>query len=553
LQCASDMSLLKSAILAFAMTTTACAGPQGGFVDDEEQGVSSARCASTPEPGPATVRRLTRFEWDNSVRDLLGDDSQVAKSFVQEEVAYGFANNAEALSVSPVLAEQYMDAAETVADTAVARLDKILPCDPVAIGENACAFTFIDRFAARAYRRPATADEIKRLRAVYDKARVDGDFATGIRWVIEVILQSPQFLYRIEPSIAETPQAKVVAVTGYEMASRLSYFLWGTSPDDVLLAAAQTGHLLSETDIAAQAKRMIADPRARQSVANFHAQWLQLDAIDTANKSSEVFPEFDDHVRRSLKRETELFVESVFWGDGRLETLMTAPYTFVDERLAIFYGYAMPNTTAFLKAYFPRGRRGGLLTQGAILAVHAKANQTSPVARGKFVRERILCHELTPPPPTVDTTPPVVDPSKTTRERFAMHTKNSMCAGCHKYTDPIGFAFEHYDAVGRYRETENGLAIDSTATLTDTLDVDGPIDGAIDLGSRLARSEQVRACVVKQWFRYAYGRKETDADTCTLATLNKRFAAKNHDMRELLVALTQADPFRFRRVEGASP
>lgn len=512
-----------------------CALGDIGDSEPSSNASSAPVCGDRPSPGPSTIRRLTRVEYENTVRELLGIGADV--DFAAEEIAYGFDNNADALNVSPVLAEQYLDAAESLAKRA--DVGKLLPCDPLTFGEDACARAFLERFGARAYRRPLEPAELARLLTVFQAARDAEGFERGIRTVLEVILQSPQLLYRIE----ETKEGSISAA---EMASRLSYFLWGAPPDEVLLAAARDGRLSTDEQIAAQATRMIADPRTRKMVSRFHAQWLGLDALDHVTKTKEAYPQFNDEIRASMLEETRLFLDAVFWKEGRLDALFETPWTFVDGKLAHFYGVSVPPSSGFVKVVFPAEQRFGLLTQGSILATYAKANQTSPVARGKFVREKLLCQELQPPPMDVAVVAPEVTPGTTTRERFAEHSKNPTCAGCHRYTDPIGFGFERWDGVGRYRVVENGLAIDATGTLTDTLDADGPFDGAIELGKKLAKSDQVRACVVTQWFRFAYGRKETEADVCTLDKLRARFAASGYDMRTLLVALTQTDAFRYR-------
>jgi hypothetical protein len=526
-----------TSIAALSLMAGCTLGDIGGNDPESNSNTGSAPlCGDNPSPGPSTIRRLTRFEYENTVRELLGLAPDV--DFAAEEIAYGFDNNADALNVSPVLAEQYLDAAESLAKKA--DLTKIVPCDPLTLGEDACARAFIERFGARAYRRALDATEVARLVSVFQKSRDEEGFAAGIRTVLEVILQSPQLLYRIE-------ETKSGSITPSEMASRLSFFLWGAPPDDVLLAAAKEGRLSTDDEIAAQATRMIGDPRTHKMVSRFHAQWLGLDALAHTTKTREAFPQFNDGIRDAMLEETRLFLDAVFWKEGKLEALFETPWTFVDAKLAHYYGVSVPPSSGFVKVVFPAEQRFGLLTQGSILATYAKPSETSPVARGKFVREKLLCHELQPPPMNVQLATPEAGAGTTMRERYAEHSKNPTCAGCHRYTDSIGFGFERWDAAGRFRTTEIGnRLIDATGTLTDTIDADGPFDGAIELGRKLARSEQVRSCVVTQWFRFTYGRKETPADVCTLDKLRARFAASGYDMRTLLVALTQTDAFRYR-------
>jgi len=237
----------------------------------------------------------------------------------------------------------------------------------------------------------------------------------------------------------------------------------------------------------------------------------------------------------------------VFWRDGSLETLFTAPYTFVNANLAKTYGLPAPTGSGFVQTPTDPSTRVGILLQPSVLSLHAIAYESSPIYRGKFVREKILCHELPPPPEGLIVVPPEVDPTKSTRERYQQHSADPACKGCHQMMDPIGFGFEHYDGMGRYRIKEGTHTIDARGELVGT-DVDGPYSGAIELSQRLAKSDVVSSCVVSHWFRFAYGRGETDGDRCALKTVKQQFAAAKYDMRELVVALTQTDAFRYRKV-----
>jgi len=239
----------------------------------------------------------------------------------------------------------------------------------------------------------------------------------------------------------------------------------------------------------------------------------------------------------------------VFWEDGRLETLLTAPYSYLNQDLAHYYGVSGPSGTAYERAEFPANQRAGILTQGALLSALAKPNQTAPVLRGKFVREMLLCQQLSPPPPNIVITPPDVRPDATTRQRFTQHSKDPNCAVRHQLMDPLGFGFENYDAVGQFRATDQGFPVDASGQLINT-DVDGKFTGAVELAQKLATSAEVRQCLVKQWFRYAVGRAETDDDQCTLQNLGSEFDSAKHDMRELSVKIASSDAFRYRSADG---
>ncbi|HRI71423.1 MAG TPA: DUF1592 domain-containing protein, partial [Polyangium sp.] len=448
-----------------------------------------------------------------------------------------------------ILAEQYMVASEKVARRAMLQPEALLPCAPVAGEERACAGKFVTTFGRRAYRRPLESDEVSRLLAVYDWGFTEVGFSRGIELVIQAMLQSPHFLYRVEFGMPNLIEKDIIALTPHEVASRLSYMLWSSMPDAELFAAADAGRLGTAQEIETQARRMLEDPRARQAVANFNAQWLGLSHMESMKKDPATYPKYDESLRPLWREETMAFLDDViFDGQGDVATLFTATHSVMNAQLATFYGIeGGPTTEAFVRVELDPARTAGVLTQGSVLAVTGKPNQSSPVHRGKFVRERLLCQTIPPPPNNVVATPPDLAPDLTTRERYSEHSENPSCAGCHIKMDPIGFGFEHYDGIGLWRDAENGLPVDDTGEILDTRNIDGPFDGVVDLGRKLAESEEARQCVATQWFRYGYGRAEGADDYCTMKDLQETFAAKKFNIKELLVALTQTDSFRYRR------
>jgi hypothetical protein len=549
------MARVASALGLTTVLATGCVGEIGSRPAGE--GEQPIHCTDgAAHPGPSPIRRLTRADYDNTVRDLLGDTTRPATAFPLEEEQYGFNNNANVLTVSLLLAEQYEQAAEDLSTVAVQDLTTLLPCDPATAGEDDCARSFIETFGKRAYRRPLSDAEIERTFAFYGSMKAAYGFVTAVRLVIKGLLQSPDFLYRVELGMPSPSDAGAVALSQHELASRLSYLLWNSMPDDELFALADAGQLSTPAAIAAQARRMLDDDRARPALTNFHRQWLQLGQVDSLEKDPTLYPNFDPTVRALMRTETERFLEGVVLeGDAMLETLLRADYSYMNKSLADFYGVAGPLGDEFEKVALDPDKFSGLLTQASVLAVHAKANQTSPVKRGYFVRQRLFCQTPPPPPNDVDTTPPEIDPNATTREKFAQHTNDATCAGCHVLMDPIGFGFERYDAVGLWRETDHGLPIDDSGEIVMTEADDGVFHGVIELGERLAQSAEVRACLVTQWFRFAHGRSETTEDRCTMDSLVERFTASGGDIRELLVALTQTDAFLYRSdgSEGGAP
>lgn len=547
----SRLPLALVAVVSAGALVGACTGHLGEAPDPTGQAAAEV-CSVGIHPGGAPIRRMTRFEYNNAVRDLLGDTTRPADSFVAEEEALGFNNQATALGVTQLLAEQYMEASEGIAARAAKDWKKVLPCDPVKTGEDVCAAQFILAFGKKAFRRPLEVAESARLNQLFAWGRQKYDFSTGLQLVIQAALQSPRFLYRVEMGMPDPvkDQAEVTALDSWEVATRLSFLIWSSIPDEELFAAAEADALGDAAAIEKQARRMLEDPRARDAVANFHAQWLGLSRIDTLNKDAAVYPTYTPSLRPLWEKETLSFLDHVVFDDakGDVKTMLTAPYSMMNAELAAFYGVTGPTGPEFEAVTLDPKQRAGLLTQASLLAVNAKPNQSSPIHRGKFVRERLLCQPLPPPPNDINIQPPEVDPTATTRDKFSQHSSDPYCAGCHKLMDPIGFGFEHYDGIGQWRAEDHGLPVDATGALTGTRDSDGAFDGAVELAARLGESDEVRQCVATQWFRFGYGHGEEKADTCAMAQLQDAFKAADYNVKELLVALTRTDAFRYRNV-----
>jgi hypothetical protein len=323
-------------------------------------------------------------------------------------------------------------------------------------------------------------------------------------------------------------------------------------PDDALFAAAEADELRTPDQISAQASRMLDDDKAKDLIRNFHTQWLLLTHLDSVTKDAGVYPAYDDSLRPLWKEEIQTFVEHVILegGDGSLGSLLTADYSFMNEELATFYGEDVLDSVTgpeFRQVQLDPDRRAGFLSSAGLMATHANANQSSPVFRGKFVREQLMCNTLPLPPNDLVIEPPELDPNKTTKEQFEEIGANPACAGCHTLMNPIGFIFEHYDGVGQWRDQQNGKDIDATGEVIQTDDIDGVYDGAVELADALASSTQVQECVASQWFRFAYNRTVTQEDSCSVEQLNDVFRASDFNVKALLVALTQTNAFLYRR------
>jgi hypothetical protein len=549
-----NRSWILFGVLGAAASFGACTGTiGGGSPTDEPENVDEI--ADSLCVVDTSIRRLTRTEYNNTVRDLLGDTTGPADALPPEEEVGGFDNQAAALTTSDLLIEQFMKVAEDVSARAIQNLDTLQPdCDPTVDGETTCADQFIESWGMRAFRRPLTDEEKGRLRGLFDWAMADADlgtYADGIELVIQEVLQSPHFLYRPEFGSEKAIEGDVVPFTSWEMATKLSYMLWNTMPDDELFEAAEADALTDKASIEAQARRMLDDPRAKDAIRNFHKQWLLLTHIDSVSKDAATFPEYDESIRPLWKEEIQRLVEYVILeGDGKLTTLLTADFSFMNEELAAFYGEDVldaPTGTEMVQVSLDPSRRAGILTSAAVMATHASASRTSPVFRGKFIREQLMCDSIPPPPADLEIIPPENDPELTTKEQFEEIGNNPTCAPCHNLMNPIGFAFEHYDALGLWRDQQNGKDIDAVADVIQTDDLDGSYDGALELAAAMAESAQVSECVSSQWFRFAYNRTVTENDSCTTDALNEAFVASGYDIKELLVTLTQTNAFLYRR------
>lgn len=509
--------------------------PNGADTASGMPGGAAAPAAVSPVP----LRRLTRAEYAATVRDLLGLDPPENIQFVPEERVRWFENDAEALTLSPVLAEQYLNAAESLSTRAVAQLERYVPCAPRA--DDGCATTLIRELGQRAYRRPLTDDEAAGLTAAYHAGKADGGFRAGVEQVLRMMLIAPQFLYRIElgepAGIAGTTRP-----TSWEMASRLSYFLLGTMPDAALFEAAAANRLITPAAVAAEAQRLIESPRAKAAVAHVLRQWLDLDEIDRMEKLTTAFPEWRPALAPLMRREVDVFLENAFFGpEGTLQALYTSPRTTISRELAPLYGVP---ATAGPVALDPT-KRAGLLTLLGTLSVHAANDDTSPTLRGAFVRARLLCGELPPPPPSVNNQRPPLSTVKTTRERVNQHAADPSCAGCHVLIDPIGFGFETFDGIGKRRETENGKPIDDSGEVVNTSI--GRFKGAVELARKVGVSPEAARCLVTQIYRSALGRTEHDTDASALAGLAQVAAGTAPgSLKKAIVAVTQTDAFLYR-------
>jgi mono/diheme cytochrome c family protein len=625
-----------------------------------------------PNAGRVTIRRLNRAEYNNTIRDLVGVDFRPADDFPADDVGYGFDNIGDVLSVSPLLLEKYLSAAEAVLDKAIVIADppkltkrtfatirtnsiatagelgkavsfdagdyhvrckvaadaaggepvrvmlRVLgedvkefevtaaPDKPAVIeakvrarpatGRVAVAFLnpspagaekprvlhlkgvevegpfdppplvlpeshrrlmahapgltprdaarqIVTRFATRAFRRPVKPEEVERCLALYDAAERKGQrFELRVRAALYRVLVSPHFLFRVELDPPGLPPGTTYEVGEYELASRLSYFLWNSMPDDELFALAEKGQL--RQNLEAQVRRMVADPKSASFLHGFAEQWLTLRKLDLASPDPKLFPTFTPALRQAMARESLLFFEALVREDRPVPDLLDADFTFVNEALARHYGIPGVTGKEFVRVKLP-ANRGGILTHASVLTLASNATRTSPVKRGKFVLEQLLNTPPPPPPPDLDI-PELEDQQQLTgtlRQQMEQHRANPVCASCHQRMDPIGFAFENFDPVGVWREKDGSATIDASGVLPDGRTFDGP--GGLRRILRADKDTFVR-CVAEKMLTYALGRGLEPYDRRAVNRIVDAMGKENDRFSALLIEIVRSDPFQKR-------
>lgn len=501
--------------------------------------------------------RLTHTQYDNTIHELLGlTAEQPSASFTPDPSFGGFDNDAEKMVIADRLGRDYRRAAEDLATKVIntpAARTTVLPC---AATTDACAQQFISVFGRRAFRRPLTPDEEAAYFTLFKKAPtlVDGAadaFSAGVSLTVEAMLQSPDFLYRVEVDLESGAAPGTDQLTQYEVASKLSYLLWNTMPDQTLLDAADRGALSTNDELRAQAARMLEDPRAEQTVNDFHAQWLDLRRYATINRDTTLFPAFTPAVPGMMQEETARFIRSVVLGEKLpFASLYTANHTFVNRELATIYGLSGNYGSTFERVTLDPAQRKGFLTQPGLLASHSYSRTDSPIHRGVFVVRRVLGILQADPPPGIDfTLPPLQGTIRTTRDQVTLKTSSRDCAGCHTTINAPGFGFGNFDALGQWRTQENGVDVDTTGELI----LGGarqPFTNANGMIDLIAASQEARNSYAKNWFRYASQRVEKTGDTCELDTLSSGLASSDRPVRELLIDLALLPSFRNRRTEA---
>ncbi len=501
-------------------------------------------------PGPQ-LRRLTRSQYQNTLRDLFGDALVLPRAIEPDVVQDGsIAIGASNTSISPRGVEQFEGGAYDMAQQLLRdpmRRTPMLACTPIGVTDDACAATFIRAMGRRIWRRPLADNEVMNLQVVAaNAATVLNDFHRGLEYALAALLMSTDFIFRAEIGEPDAAHPGTRRFGAYEFASRLAFFLWDSGPDDALLDAAGDGSLDRPERLSTQVQRMLASPRAHRGIRSFLSDWLRLSRLDSLSKDTQIFPSFAPDLGPSAREEVLRTGEWLtFDQNADFRDLLVTRTTFVNRRLAAVYGVPFPERdalpTAFAQITLPEsGPRRGLLGMAATLAANAHPTQTSPTLRGRYIRETILCGVIPDPPVNLNTgIPEVSERAPTLRARVAQHLEAPVCNGCHILMDPQGLGLESFDSIGRYRALDHGVPIDASGMWEESTFGD-----ANGLAALLRRDERFPHCVVTRLFRFAQGRIAQDGETAEVGRLAQFFAWRGYRLRALVEEIATSPAFR---------
>jgi hypothetical protein len=526
--------------------------PGGGGTSHGTDGSAAVAGSAGTAPGPGlqasgdvgsiAIHQLSAREYDNTVRDLLGTSLTPGSGFQSFEAA-GFDTLAAAGVMNPRKVADYFSAASTLADDLfadAARRATVVTCEPAAPSDTSCAEGIIKTFGLKAWRRPLEVPELADLLVRYQAALSLGlDHSRAVQHVVRILLTSPQFIYRIE---VDPDPTTVHPLSGYELASRLSYLMWSSMPDGTLFSAAEAGELAKPERLTQEVDRMLADPHSRELVDNFAAQWLGSRRLTDHAVDTSIYPTWTPALGAAMKQEMAAYFDDFLHGEQTYDAFLTSKVNFVDAELAALYGLPSPAGTALTRVENGTGQRAGFLGLAGFLTHTSRMDRTAPSIRGKWVVNSLKCLELELPPNL--TPPPLGEPGagQTVRQVLEAHRANPSCAPCHKILDPVGLGLERFDGIGRYRDTyDNGVAVDSVGKLTDGT----TFDGLVQLADALAKDPEFIACAARKLFVYGLGRTTTDSEAY-VEQIVAQWRARGLSLRNLLKALVTNDTFRSR-------
>lgn len=552
--------------LAASALTSACSGDIGklpfdtggggsGAGDSGGSGGSGGDPVNNPQfdPAPGGMRKLLARQYVNSIRLVLGD-SAASKAVAPADATLGdFETLAAAeLSLAPTAIEAYEASAREVAQATIfdaVAMSQIVPCTPVAADDAACHQQVIENVGHQLWRRPLTAEEVAPIVEIAKAAGLEyGNFDFGVEYALMTLLQSPYFLYTIEVGVPDPAHPGWFKLTGPELATRMSLFLVDSIPDAELLKAAEDGQLETEAQIRDTARELMKRPAARAALAAFYDSVYKLKDLPNTAKDPAVFPTYSSTLAQSMRAESLMFFEDIVWNQNAdYRTIFTAEYTFIDANLAALYGVPAPGGGGFSKVTLPASQlRRGFIGQASHLTRNSHAAQTSPTRRGVFLSNLLLCNEIPPPPPGVNTTFPEFDPAnpKTKKQYLEEihHKGGDNCEGCHNLMDPFGYALESFDAIGRYRtEDENGLPIDPSGNIADF----GTFTNAVDLAQIMHDNPRTMNCIVSNLFRQSMGHEETKGERPAILSIQDAFSDSGFKLQEALVEIVTSPAFTY--------
>jgi hypothetical protein len=502
-------------------------------------------CKGTPLAPSTRLWRLTHRQYKNTLVDAFGFATPTVDTLPSGSRLDGFANASDRLTLSSTLFDYYGRIAAEVADEAVKRASSLLGCPVANLGTGTCLGDFLNGVAAKAWRRPLTSEETTKLTKLYTDAAADAGAEEGFKMLVQGILLSTNFLFRTELGAAGTGVTKL---TDLELASALSYMMMDGPPDAELLELAKKNQLQTGDNLGKQAMRLYANARAPEAMFSFVQQWLEIEDFTKKPKDMTTFPAFTADVAKDLEEETRTFVKATFFdngGDRSFKTLFTASYGYLNARTAMLYGKADAATGMGLaKTNLDPSQRRGILTQATFLAGHAEPVHTSVVARGRFMREEVLCDDVPPPPADFKFDEKFITEDMTAREKFIEHSKNPACKACHALFDTLGFAMENYDAVGAWRTTEKGKMIDPTGMITLSNGGDLTFSNFVDMIDKLGKGEAASDCFAAQFVQYVSGRVKLD--DCDRANAIVAFRSSGYKMDALVQAIVKSPSFVSR-------
>ncbi|HVY32146.1 MAG TPA: DUF1592 domain-containing protein [Polyangiaceae bacterium] len=524
--------------------TTTVGGGAGG---------TTMTAASKPEVDVITMRRLNRTQYSNTLQQLTGSKQDFAEKLPADDLSFGFDNIGEALTVQPLHIETFSSSADAALDDLFAlpagdaTRSRVLACD-AQTGGHACVLSTVLAFATQAFRRPVTEAEVTPFVSIADKFTMTGGKATdGLKLALKAVLLSPHFLFRVE--LDPSPTAKDVhPLSAYELATRLSYYLWSTMPDDALLASAKSGNLTTDAGLTSEVTRMFNDPKAKALVSDFAGQWLNIRRVTAVKPDAATYPNFNADLAVAMQTESSMMFQELLAQGRPITDLLTSNFTFVNKALATYYGLPAPAGDGFSRVMLDGSHRAGFLMQGSFLTLTSNPTRTSPVKRGKWVLEQLLCSPPPPPPPGVNISG-VDGGGQSVRAKLEAHRAKEPCHSCHSIMDPIGLSFENFDGVGAFRAADQYGPIDATGTLPTAA---GPVNfnGALELMPILVKDERLAPCAAEKVLTYAVGRGFSKDDAIAVTNVLNATNASGQGLRGLIGSVALSQSFRSRRAVG---